>query len=520
MSKLIYFISTAAIAILISMVGIKAEAATDFNIRENTNYKVVGHRYSGLPSSYTTNTFGGGSVAFILEHQYNADWAISLDIFVKGISSFPADSTFSGYIAFPFSCDFSISGAALNYVRNMVNYYEDYYLDQNLYLRSQNGSGICYNLFSQGGTYWISVTFDRVNVNSLYRDTNNTAYISVNLDFTGGWIYSSDSDLLFKELDSYSNSLFQLDVYSGITSNWVSKCVQDVPLQNIITQGINAATDIDTIITLLNTIAGDTMTLTWVVDNIENLDAVLSAMYTYIQNEHTFFEGNLNSLKQYLLNIDGHIVSGSYQLDDILDILMASNQSVASLGTVLYNLSTTRTIANNLQILLQRVVAALGGPSANIWGDQTQFARDVTSHWIQIIREALSDFEIRIDIDNDNSIHIETTENQIVNIYNDHTIIQNFENNISFNFESYMSNIPFDLVNPSTGGPPGFSGTVTSGKNLIERMFNALGDYSYLVIVTLLVGLVAALIGPINRFVGGFSGKSDAYKRSNIGFKK
>lgn len=511
MSKLIYFVSSAVIAILIAMVGIKTEAATDIQIHENTNYKVVGHQYQGMYTSRDSDIYSSYTVEAAQAdtlHIYNFEWPVSIDIFVKGISSFADTDHFSGYIAFPVTFTATKNPNIDILFNNMVSDYPTNAVagslkdnDFNIFLTSQAGNGITYNMFSQGGTYWVSVLFDNVAVSSFYRDTANTAYLSVNFIVKGGFSYLTfgREDFL---VDVYYPDFFTVQLYSNaLTSTWVSKCLKDVPLATQIAQGINAATDIDTIITLLNTIAGDTMTLTWVVDNIENLDAVLSAMYTYIQNEHTFFEGNLNSLKQYLLNIDGHIVSGSYQLDDILDILMASNQSVASLGTVLYNLSTTRTIANNLQILLQRVVAALGGPSANIWGDQTQFAREVTSHWIQIIREALSDFEIRIDIDNDNSIHIETTENQIVNIYNDHTIIQNFENNISLNFESYMSNIPFDLVNPSTGGPPGFSGTVTSGKNLIERMFNALGDYSYLVIVTLLVGLVAALIGPINKFI-------------------
>lgn len=500
------FILAFSLAFSLALFFVPAEAATDHNVVESQNYRIIGHQYTGDYENLVSSEIGdievGGVSSTSYVFAYNIEWPVSVDVFIKNLASYSDSQTFSGYVCFPLIFNQSMNSnliIELNRRKALSAFDSDYiygwgYNDYNFHLLSRNGNGISYNFFSKGGQYYLSIMFDNVPLSSFSRSTNYM-YFSVNALFTGGFWVESTNDVLSSNLSRPSWQPFMtvtVDPSSSVNS-WLSGWSVNDSLAVQIADGINSSTEIDSIINyLLLSYTGSSAFFSNVLPYIQNIDSVLSSLYNYISSATTSYNTLLNSILSVAQN-QGTTLTNLY---DLLDSGGLISSTLADQLTQLRNIYSYTYNTNNM---INRFISALVSPATPFY-DPSVLRTNLTSFLVDAIQKAISDFEISIQIDQDTSVNIEVTNNDIKNIYNSQQSINNFETNISLDFERYIQAIDFTMIDPQNG-PTGLVSATAAGKGWIESIFNAMGPYNYLVIVTLLVGLVAGLIGPINRFI-------------------
>lgn len=208
------------------------------------------------------------------------------------------------------------------------------------------------------------------------------------------------------------------------------------------------------------------------------------------------------TLRSQLANIIGYLSpffdDHTISISEFDSYLSAISSSISSANMKLDTLSSMYSTMSNMYSYQHRILSAICGTSYYPSASDTAVIASARAHWISIIQDALDDIEVIIDVDPDTQIYYNITNYDVQNFYNSHEIVNTFQFDVSSEFANYMALLDFGVLhNPS----PAIVSARVGVTSLIEQFYNLLGDLRFLIIVTLLIGLVSALMGPINRFV-------------------
>lgn len=228
--------------------------------------------------------------------------------------------------------------------------------------------------------------------------------------------------------------------------------------------------------------------------NVAGSDTLtLRQQITTLISQLSFIHGSIPDLYDVFYDEDGNnylrlMADYLYQIDEQLDVL---NNIYTSL--------------NGIYRYDRRILAALSGSEFSDSATVSTVASATRQNWINIITEALNNIELKIEVEQDIYQTIEISSTDVKDYLSDSDKMNDFNLLIFDNWSSYIQNIDFNIFEAGHL-PPAIAPAVATGRSLLEQFYSTIGDFSFLILSTLVVGLIAALIGPINRFVSSRAG--------------
>lgn len=534
---------------LMLLFSTKALAATDQTPVRDSHSGILfyGHTYEGLGTSleveYQTDYAGSSSV-----YAYSIDWPVSITVEFPSSLNYSFSGSFLIPVAHAIIPD-PYSNLGSDYI--ITEHFDDVFTVEPF----SSVAGYSYSVVSFLGGYYVNLIFDNFDPSSFF-DGQLYRFISISGSIHGGVVIGSASTI------RPENVYFQ-DSFTVAGSILSSNLVPSVSFQTVIQNAINGSSDIDSIIALLNSLyflqSGDSSTLatlglnvssiqssivslgsivassidsstdidvalsflssidsdlyTYILPQVSHIDTLLAGLVSSYQTNSVALQSSVNDLISYMSSIDsslGEVQVGSspYTVLRALYLLISrigSNSGTNTGVNVIGNLNRLLTSADNIYSKLDTTHRLLTYIYAGLTGMTSYTDIQSTSHdfWVGIIQDALSDFDFNINQDiqeGDTVINNNITQNDLRKIYNEHKIIQDFQIDISLDFADYMEQLDFNSVSFNSA-PVSIQQATTTGLSLIERVYNKLGDYTFLITITLFIGLVSALLGPINRFI-------------------
>ena len=473
-----------------------AHAATDSTIYENARFRVVAHTYTGNSTSYE-EMIATTSGSYPKKYTYNIEWPITFDIHIKNDSTFT--DTISGYLIFPITVSYGLNQSFVNAVYNGTLQMTYLLLDDNIIPNFSNNDNIQFNFFQIAGQKYVSLMIDSLPVSTL-DFVDNYFCLSANFTFVGGMMAQAPMNYLVDKggvVDYYQlyTPLHKVVCDIGNTTTWKSSLsATSNTLSSQVASAIDSSTDIDTILIYLNSINTSAALLSGVTSNISHLDGVLTNLYNYLLQNNNQYVTLLNS-------VVSEAQSQGTTLTNLYALLDSGGSISQNLADQLSQLRQIYSYTYNTNNMINRFITALVSPATPFY-DPSVLRTNLRSFLIDSIREALEDWDVIIQVDQNTNIDLTINNNEVTNIYNNIDYYQDFETTINLNFETYIQQIDFDILDSSNVNfMPNLPGAMVAGKGWIERVWQALGPFQYLIVITLTLGLLAGLMGPVNRFI-------------------